>query len=434
MPSSEDIGERKLSRRRFVESAGALAAAGVVGMGLGETAVDLLGQRSAKVTAHLAEETGSSRMSTEMETASRSGTNVPLSRGDSKSHPASPVGPMLTAANTFSIFWITDTQFLSESNPALFRMVTNWIVSNWGRFNGKLVIHTGDIVQHGLTQAEWAAANEAMSILLNNGIPYTWCAGNHDDAANGDPTSGWIGNMVAPAFDPATVSAQVNSLQNVSWAGDYHDGMNTAVAFSASGLNFLVVNIEWNAEPDALEWVKGLLDNPKYENYRVIIAPHAYTDFAGNLDDAKWGPILAGFVGGLTPLMDSHSSSVFLTLNGHFATDCGFNTPVPINRRNQLMFDRQDSLDVPKEPTGRGADNASMTTNDSDLVGGATVTVLTFDTLSNTIGVRTYDVYAGELRTGPYDQYTVDMIPTSVAISSGGASGLNDSVVATIQS
>ena len=67
------------------------------------------------------------------------------------------------------------------------------------------MIHTGDIVEHGDVQAEWENANEAMSILLQNGIPYTWCAGNHDDMVNGSPDSGWSGNVWAPAFDPSVV-------------------------------------------------------------------------------------------------------------------------------------------------------------------------------------------------------------------------------------
>ena len=33
-------------------------------------------------------------------------------------------------------------------------------------------------------------------------------------------------------------------------------------------------------------------------------------------------------------MMDAHSSNVFLTLNGHFATETGYNTPQPVNGRN----------------------------------------------------------------------------------------------------
>jgi hypothetical protein len=385
----------------------------VVGVGLGSVTGQLLGSRAEKTGfgAALKPSASASAVIEAVGIAETKavGSNV---RGASTSNPTSPVSPALWAADGFSIFWITDTQFLSEENPALFRMLTKWIVENWNQLNGKMVIHTGDIVQHGDDPVEWRNANEAMSILLENGIPYTWCAGNHDDLVDGSPDSGWSGALYAPALDPSVVSSRVNSLQYASWAGDYHSGMNTAIAFSANGLNLLVVNIEWIAEPDVLKWVEDLLDDPKYSGYQVIVAPHAYIDPVGSLNDAKWGAQMAKFLGGLTPLLDSHSSSVFLTLNGHFATDCGYNTSAPVNGRNELMFDRQDSLDTPDEPTGRGVDNANLSSLDSDFVGGATLMVLTFNTTKNQISARTYDIYSGGWREDTDEQYTVLMFST----------------------
>ena len=243
-------------------------------MGLGDVAGQVLGKKAERTASDPATHTPTTT-STETNAFATAQTKAesPTGRGPAASNSTSPVSPMLSASNFFSIFWITDTQFLSQENPALFRMLTNWIVDNWSRYNGKLVIHTGDIVQAGDDQTQWANANEAMSILLKNGVPYTWCAGNHDDLANGDPTSGWSGSTWAPAFNPTVVGSQVNSLQYASWAGDCHAGMNTAVAFSANGLNFLVVNIEWNAEPDVLAWAEDLLDDPQYAGYHVILAP-----------------------------------------------------------------------------------------------------------------------------------------------------------------
>ena len=314
----------------------------------------------------------------------------------------------------FSIFWMTDTQYLSEKNPALYRMAANWIVKNWLTYNGKLVIHTGDFVQTGSDYVEWQNADEAMHTLLKNGIPYTWCAGNHDDYMLSDPTSGWIGREVAQSLDPAIVSQHVNALGYANWASDYHDGMNTAISFSASGLDLLVINVEWNAQPDVLVWVQGLLDDPQYAGYHVIVAPHAYINSTGSLNDPSWGAVLATFNDSLTTLMNQYSSKVFLTLNGHFPTDCGYNTPNMINNRNQLMFDRQDSTDDEGEPTGRGADDVSK---DSDNVGGSTVTILTFSPASNEINVRTFDIYKALWRIGPTEQYSINMFPVATLVT-----------------
>jgi len=251
-----------------------------------------------------------------------------------------------------------------------------------------------------------------MSILLKNKIPYTWCAGNHDDFVNGDATSGWLGNQYASSLQPSVVSPVVNAQPYAHWVGDYHEAMNTAISFSANGLDFLVINLEWNAQPDVLEWAGGILDDPAHVNHNVIMAPHAYIDASGSLDNARWGAELADFIAGLTKLMDEHSSSVFLTLNGHFATECGYNTPRPINNRNELMFDRQDCADALGDQTGRGVDDPPA--SDTDKVGGATVTVLTFDTINNQIRARTYDIYPGKWRTYSTEQYAVVMFPNLV--------------------
>jgi hypothetical protein len=144
----------------------------------------------------------------------------------------------------------------------------------------------------------------------------------------------------------------------------------------------------------------------------VIMAPHAYIDAYGLLNDARWGVTLATFVKGLTTLMDENPN-VFLTLNGHFATESGYNTTTPVNGRSQLMFDRQDCCDYPNDPIGRGVDATVARTVDADKVGGATVTILNFDTGNNQIHVSTYDVYAHVWRTEPANQYTVPMFTST---------------------
>jgi hypothetical protein len=309
----------------------------------------------------------------------------------------------------FSIFWITDTQFLSETNPTLFRNVTNWIVNNWRFYHGRMVVHTGDIVETGSNETQWHNANASMSVLLNHDIPYTWDAGNHDDFIGGDRDSGWNGSEYAAAFNPSVVGREVNKVPATFWAGDYHDGMDTAVGFSAGNLDFLIVNIEWNGNPGTvLKWVGRLLDDPVYANYHVIVATHAYIDSTGNTNDQRWGPILANFVGNLTSLMNDHSSSVFLTMNGHFGSRFGYHTTVPIDGRNELMFNRQDCTD---NATIDSHTFCSVVRNHKAAVGAATVMILTFDTDKNQISARTFDVYEGRYMTDPFDQYTITMFP-----------------------
>ena len=152
------------------------------------------------------------------------------------------------------------------------------------------------------------------------------------------------------------------------------------------------------------------MDDPAYSGHYVVVAPHAYINAFGSHNDPRWSPVIGDFIAGLTPILNAHSSNVFLTLNGHFATDCGYNTPVMINGRNELMFDRQDCLDLATSPTGRGVDESDSKTPNDEKVGGATVTILTFETGSNQISAETYDVFTDRWREDPYERYTIPML------------------------
>ena len=178
-------------------------------------------------------------------------------------------------ATTFSIFWITDTQFLSDSNEGLFANTTGWIVNHWGQYNGRMVIHTGDIVENANVRGQWDNASEAMSVLLKNQIPYTWDAGNHDDLRTQTPS--WLGGS-EPSFNTTNVQAVVDRTGYAHWVSSFDGGMDTAVNFTGGNSGFLIVNIEWNGNAQVLSWVGGLLANSTYASDRVIIATHAYID------------------------------------------------------------------------------------------------------------------------------------------------------------
>ena len=175
----------------------------------------------------------------------------------------------------FSIMQVTDTQYLSWLNPELYYKTTQWIVDNSQRFNLKMVVHTGDLVDTPTHISEWEVANKAMMTLYNNGVPYCWDAGNHDqlppnETANlwlGDSNTDWLGSQY-PAFNHTIMRKQA------WWLSDVFNGKNTAVNFSVDGFRFLVINVEFLANSSALEWMQTLIRNNPDAN--VIVATHDY--------------------------------------------------------------------------------------------------------------------------------------------------------------
>ena len=297
-------------------------------------------------------------------------------------------------AGSFTLFWITDTQYLSRdasgSDPKsnLFVNATQWIANNWSACNGKMVIHTGDIVDTGSNTQQWTYANDAMSLLLGKGIPYTWDAGNHDGKlayncqnCNDNPlTYGWIGDSFSSTsvFNPNN-QAVTNEPGWVDITQYSPDGMSTAVTFSGGAQKFLVINIGFAGVTDVtnLDWVSTLIS--QYPNYQVIIATHAYLNpQTGTTSDGD--SHLQGFDKALTSLMNSPgNSNVFLTLNGHYSTDTGYHAQDSTGSRWQLMFDRQEV----SGPSGQRQQGA------------ASVTTLTFDPSNSEIAVNTFNTLQG---------------------------------------
>lgn len=181
----------------------------------------------------------------------------------------------------FSIVPVPDTQhYTGQVNGGLintFKAQTHWITNQKDALNIKYVSHLGDIVQNGDNNGndiEWRRADTAIrtienpvSTQLTHGIPYGLNVGNHDQSPDGNANG--------------TTTFYNSYFGSNRYAGrDYYGGHygtnndNNYQLFSASGLDFLVVNLEFDplANPDVLTWADGVLKaNP---TRRAIIASH----------------------------------------------------------------------------------------------------------------------------------------------------------------
>jgi hypothetical protein len=272
---------------------------------------------------------------------------------------------VLASESSFSVVWITDTQYLSQKYPNDFNNTCRWIVNNRSKYNIKMVVHTGDIVNDAWNSVEWENANHSMGILLDNGIPYCWDAGNHDDYPY------WSGENYA-AFNTTLMSGKPY------WISDHSDGRSTAVQFKVGNWSFVIVNIEFGASDSVLTWTNSILDaHPK--SY-AIVATHAYLS-----EDCKystWATHLQNTV------LNGHTN-VFMTLNGHYHGNSNANRTL-VGERNELFFDYQ-YLDNEK--------------------GGATVRILTFNMSEGKIHITTYKPYTAQFVIDPDNQFSL-AIPT----------------------
>ncbi|MCW4015059.1 MAG: metallophosphoesterase [Candidatus Bathyarchaeota archaeon] len=274
----------------------------------------------------------------------------------------------LPSGANFSIIWITDTQYLSESYPTYYDSLCRWIVNHAEEYKVEMVIHTGDIVEDEFNRTHWENANQSMSILLDAGIPYCWNAGNHDYNE-----TCWIGNQYA-AFNPEALSTKTY------WIDDAVDGQNTAVQFSVNNWTCLIINIAYEASDDVLDWANNLLD--ACPESHAIVGAHVYLNTTGGYDgkgrdDPDWPTNLK------TNVLDTHSN-VFLTLSGHHYPASGSRTT--LGGRHELMYNRQDT---------------------DNQLGAASLRIMAFNLVEGTIEVETYYLYANHFLDDSNNQFTL---------------------------
>lgn len=161
----------------------------------------------------------------------------------------------------FILVVLPDTQYYSRDYPNIFLNQTQWIVNNKKGLNIVFVSHTGDIVQSNL-EREWVSANNALS-LLDDIVPYGMAPGNHDNY-----------HLFNHYFPYARY-------QTYSWYGRHYDGTNnnSYQLFSAGGMNFIILHLEYDPTEAILKWAnKVLADHP---DRRAIAASHNILNYGG---------------------------------------------------------------------------------------------------------------------------------------------------------
>lgn len=310
----------------------------------------------------------------------------------------------------FTLVTLPDTQFYSENlNNRLtqFTSQTNWIVSSRETLNTVFVAHMGDMVNTATTEQEWINADGAMDIIenpvttmLTHGIPWGGAPGNHDTQSGGNVkwnqyfgTSRWSGR---PYF-----------LGNYGTNND-----NNYQFFSASGLDFIVINLVYNSntagDQAVMNWADALLK--AYPNRRAIITSHWLIN-TGN--PASWG---------------GHGQVVYDNLKDNpnlFMMLCGH---VHGEGQRADTFEGRTVYTFLQDYQGRSGAPGGLGGGDGWL------RYFTFSPANNTISARTYRTTSGAFETDADSQFTLpyDMnggsaawVPLGTVSAADGVATLN---------
>jgi hypothetical protein len=224
----------------------------------------------------------------------------------------------------FVIVVLPDTQKYSESYPEIFEDQTQWIVDNRDALNIAYVAHEGDIVNWAGSIPQWENAEDAMELLegpfigLPDGIPYGVIPGNHDQ-----PTTNYNAYFGVSRFSGRGY-----------YGGSYDsDNDDNYTLFSAGGMDFMVINLNYNATniPTAiLNWADGLLKT--HSARRAIVVSHYILDVDGSFGGPGQGIYDA--------LKDN--PNLFLMLCGHMHDEARRTDMYGGNTIYTLLADYQD--------------------------------------------------------------------------------------------
>jgi hypothetical protein len=183
----------------------------------------------------------------------------------------------------FSIILLPDTQYYTAEPQGtnggtnfMFKAQTNWIATNRQALNIAFVGQLGDCTEHGdANEVEWKRVDTSIRTIedplltgLPQGIPYGLSVGNHDQSP--------IGGGVSASTSFFNQYFGISRYTGRSYYGGHYGSNNDNhfELFSASGVDFIVISMEYDPNPPAavLDWAASLAQT--YSNRKLIVMTH----------------------------------------------------------------------------------------------------------------------------------------------------------------
>jgi len=197
-------------------------------------------------------------------------------------------------AEDFLFVAIPDTQSNAQYNNTVLQAQFDWIENRYvsppaGEPDLVFVTHLGDLVNSATDPTQWSNIDSAFDQLDPVGAPYSVGPGNHD-----------LGTLYSTNFGNSRFTGK-------TWYQGYYtsgtDNYNNYSFFSAGGMDFIVINLQYQVTSGALDWADALLKANTTK--RGIVVQHDIL----NLDNS-WNNQAA-----YTALSDN--PNLFLMLCGH---------------------------------------------------------------------------------------------------------------------
>ncbi|MBE6696663.1 MAG: hypothetical protein E7587_09475, partial [Ruminococcaceae bacterium] len=177
----------------------------------------------------------------------------------------------------YSIAVIGDIQYMTRTSPKSLTKLYQWIADNKDAKNIQYAIGLGDITDQ-CQEAEWLLAADVYKILEEVGLEYSLVRGNHDVATVGGIMEESKETAVPEMYDELFYNNDFYRSQFEENGGFYEEGsvINTYRSLTIGDDNWLIVNLDFQADENVREWANGIISKPEYSEHRVVVVTHEY--------------------------------------------------------------------------------------------------------------------------------------------------------------
>lgn len=208
----------------------------------------------------------------------------------------------------FTMFWNSDTQYMTQFYPEMALHQHEWIVEVFDELKGVITFNTGDIANRSNLNYEynWRVVDEAYEIFEEKGIPYTFVWGNHDYKYDGKENEERLNNKYFP--ESRVEENLTNSGSSWKVVGNYNNMDDIAMVNEIDGAKIMLLSIGYYHDSDDIAWADEIIAN--YPDYNVFILTHSCT-YSGKMNNKS-----------ITSLVEKYQN-IKLVFSGHIdGTDC----------------------------------------------------------------------------------------------------------------
>jgi hypothetical protein len=240
--------------------------------------------------------------------------------------------PALENPQSWTMVVLPDLQSYSKfaRNQGIMDLINAWALDQRENLNIAMVVGVGDLVEQNnipkgdgvngdqSSAEQWAAIDRAFR-RLDGRLPYVLATGNHDyGIASAENRETFYDDWITFERNPLSQALLREHFTHPNGRATLANSIHELV--DPQGIKYLILNLEFGARDETIEWAARSIGQEKYREHRVIVISHAYMS-ADNRRIAGTGYKITGANYGeqLWQKLIHPSSNVVMVLGGHIA-------------------------------------------------------------------------------------------------------------------